>query len=96
MKSIIRVDGKELKLNRFIEELSANLVDAMARSLKFSDGRRIEFRLRGDEVNMFVDDREVSLDLGQARRIVGSVLRGFLLNLHGTETATEIHLSCER
>jgi hypothetical protein len=96
MKSIIQVDGKELKLNRFIEELSANLIDALARSLKFSDGRQIEFRLRGEEVNMFVDDREVSLNLGQARQIVGSVLNGFLRNLYGTENAQEIRLRCER
>jgi hypothetical protein len=96
MKSIIKVDGKELKLNRFIEDLGANLIDALARSLKFSDGQWIEFRLRGESVQMFVDSREIPLDLGQARRIVQSVLHGFLNCLHGTTNATEISLLCER
>jgi hypothetical protein len=96
MKTVIHVDGKDLKLNRFIDELGANLIDALARSLKHSDGRQIEFRFRGEEVQMFVDNREIPLDLGQARKIVSSVLNGFLQCLHGTDQAKEISMLCER
>lgn len=96
MKSHIRVDGKELKLNHFIQELNANLIDAIAKSLKFSEGKQIEFLIRNDEVRMFVDAQEIPLNLGHASQMVKSVLKGFLSNLHGTENAIEISLNCER
>ena len=96
MKSNIFVDGKELKLNHFIQDLSANLIDAMARSLKFSAGKKIEFALKNNELKMFVDDQQIPLDLGHASQIVSSVLKGFLSNLHGVDSASDVRLVCER
>ena len=96
MKSRIIVDGKELKLNRFITDLTANVVDAIACSLKFSEGNTIQFRLRGEELQMFVDSKEIALNLGHASQIVGDVLKGFLKNLYGAENAKEIDFVCER
>ena len=96
MNSHIIVDGKELKLNRFITELTANVIDAVARSLKFSDGNLIQFRLRGEELQMFVDAKEISLNLGHASQIAGDVLKGLLKNLYGAENANEIDFICER
>ena len=96
MNSRIIVDGKELKLNRFITDLSANVVDGIARSLKYSDGNDIRFRLRGEELQMFVDGREIPLNLGHASHIVGDVLKGLLKNLFGAENAKEIDFVCER
>ncbi|MCI0416392.1 hypothetical protein L0222_26760 [bacterium] len=96
MNSRIIVDGKELKLNRFIADLTANVVDAIARSLKYSDGNKIHFRLRNEELQMFVDDSEIALNLGHASKIVGDVLKGLLKNLYGAEDAKEIDFVCER
>jgi hypothetical protein len=96
MKSNILVDGKELKLNHFIQDLSANLIDGIAKSLKFSEGKRIEFVLKNDEVKMSVDAQEIPLDLGHASQIVRAVLKGFLSNLHGIEDTSEVRMVCER
>jgi hypothetical protein len=96
MKSTIIVDGKELKLNRFITELTGNLVDAIARSLKHAEGQNIQLILSGENLQMYVDQQEVPLDLGHASQIVGGVLRGLLQSLYGAENAKEIQFSCER
>ncbi len=96
MNSHIIVDGKELKLNRFITDLTANVVDAVARSLKFTDGNQIQFRLRGEELQMFVDAKEIALNLGHGSQIVGDVLKGLLKNLYGSENAKEIDFVCQR
>jgi hypothetical protein len=96
MKSNVFVDGKELKLNPFIQELNGNLIDAIAKSLKFSEGKKVEFTMKENQLKMFVDSKEIPLDLGHASQIVGSVLKGFLSNLHGTENVQEVRLVCER
>jgi hypothetical protein len=96
MNSRIIVDGKELKLNRFITDLTANVVDAIARSLKYSKGNSVQFRLRGDDLQMFVDGKEIALNLGHASHIIGDLLKGLLKNLYGAEVAKEIDFVCER
>jgi hypothetical protein len=96
MNSHIIVDGKELKLNRFITDLTANVVDSIARSLKYSEGNNVQFRMRGEELQMFVDGKEIALNVGHASHIVGDVLKGLLKNLFGAENAKEIDLVCER
>ena len=96
MNTRVVVDGKELKLNRFIQDLTGNLIDGIARSLKSPDGSKMEFRMRGEELAMFVDDKEVSLNLGHASRIIGDVLKGLLKNLYGAENASEASFICER
>ncbi|MGH9857940.1 MAG: hypothetical protein ACRD4B_08860 [Acidobacteriota bacterium] len=96
MNSHIIVDGKPLKLNRFVTELNGNLLDAVARSLKFTDGKQIRFRLSQGEIAMHIDDKQVSLDLGHASQIVRDVLTGLLKNLYGAENATEVLFICER
>ena len=96
MNSRIIVDGKELKLNRFITELSANVVDAIARSLKYSEGNSVQFRMRDDQLQMFIDGKEIALNLGHASHIIGDVLKGLLKNLFGAENANEIDFVCER
>ena len=96
MNSLIIVDGKALKLNRFVTELTANVMDAIAKSLKFSEGKEIRFRLSGQEIAMQMDGKEVSLDLGHASQIVRDLLAGLLRNLHGAENAKETLFICER
>jgi hypothetical protein len=96
MNSRIIVDGKELKLNRFITDLTANVVDAIARSLKYSEGNSVQLRLRGEELQMFADGKEIALNLGHASHIISDVLKGLLKNLFGAENAKEIDFVCER
>jgi hypothetical protein len=96
MNSRIIVDGKELKLNRFITDLSANVVDAIARSLKYSEGNNVQFRMRDEQLQMFIDGKEIALNLGHASHIIGDVLKGLLKNLFGAENAKEIDFICER
>ena len=93
---MIHVDGKALKLNRFVTELTGNIMEAIAKSLKFTDGKEIRFRLSGEEIAMHVDGKEVSLDLGHASHIIRDLFAGLLKNLHGTENAKEVLLICER
>jgi hypothetical protein len=96
MNSHIIVDGKALKLNRFVTELNGNILDAIARSLKYTDGKQIRFRLSQGDIAMQVDDQEVSLALGHASQMVRDVLTGLLKNLYGAENATEVLFICER
>ncbi len=91
----VLVDGSKLSLNPFMSTLTGNVVAAIAHSLKAPDGKKIEFVMRGEELQLFIDDQEVPLSLGQARGIVGHVLRGLLSSLHGAETGTEFRLICD-
>jgi len=95
MSVSILVDGRKLSLNPFMSTLTGNVVSAIARSLKAPDGKKIDFLMRGEELQLFVDDQEIPLSLGQARRIVGNVLRGLLSSLHGAETGAEFQFLCE-
>lgn len=96
MNSRIIVDGKDLKLNRFIGELSGSIIEGIARSLKFTDGNVVQFRLKGEDLAMHVDGKQVSLDFGSASQIVRDVLKGLLKNLHGAGEAEEVLFICER
>ena len=96
MTSKIIADGKTLKLNPFITELTANIVDAVARSLKLTEGNTIQFRLKADEITLLVDENEVPLQFGSAARIVRDILKGLAKNLFGAENANEILLICDR
>jgi hypothetical protein len=89
------VDGQKLLLNPFMTTLSANVLIAIARSLKAPDGRHLEFLLKGEELQLQVDKQPVDLNLGRAKRIVGNLLRGLLVSLHGTESGTEFRFVCE-
>jgi hypothetical protein len=94
--SNIIVDGKSLKLNRFITELTGNIIEGIAKSLKFTDGKQIQFRLQGEELSMQVDGKEVPLNIGHAGQMVRDVLAGLLKNLYGAENAREVVFVCER
>lgn len=96
MKSVVQVEGKPLPLNRFMNELIGNILDGITRSLKASDGSRIEYLLREDKLSLEVDRKEVPLDLGQAQQIVGNVLRGILSSLRGAESGKEFRFIVER
>jgi hypothetical protein len=96
MKARIVVDERELKLNRFITDLTSNIIEAIARSLKFTEGNVILFRLQQEDLAMYVDGKEVSLQLGNASHIIGDLFRGLLRNLHGAENAKEVQFICER
>ena len=96
MNSRIIVDGKQLKLNRFIVELTGNILNAIAGSLKYTEGQLIEFRMMPDDLKMYVDAKEVPLNIGSASQIVRDVLTGLLKNLYGAENAKEVLLICER
>ena len=96
MTGLIFVDGIKLSLNPFITTHTANLIDAIARSLKSPEGNRIEVRLRDEEVGLQVDGQEIPLNIGQAQRIISNLLRGFIQSLHGAESGTEFRFLCER
>ncbi len=75
--------------------MTGNVVIAVARSLKAPDGKKIEFLMQGQELQLFVDGQEIPLSLGQARRIVGNLLHGLLSSLHGAESGTKFQFVCE-
>jgi len=89
------VDGSKLSLNPFMSTMTGNVVIAVARSLKAPDGKKIEFLMQGQELQLFVDGQEIPLSLGQARRIVGNLLHGLLSSLHGAESGTKFQFVCE-
>ena len=95
MSVSVIVDGIKLTLNPFMSTLTGNVVSAIAGSLKTQEGKKFEFVMRGEELQLFVDDQEIPLSLGQARRIVGNVFRGLLSSLHGAETGTEFRFIFE-
>jgi hypothetical protein len=96
MLVIVNVDRRQLMLNPFMTVLTGNLVESMARSLKAPAGKKIEFRLNGDDVGLQVDDQEISMDQGSARKIIGSVFRGLISSLHGAEGGKEFRFLCEK
>src|SRR5438093_6358826 len=91
----ILVDGQKLFLNPFMTTLAGNVFAAIARSLKAPDGKRLEFLLAGDDLQLEVDGQTVDLNLGRAKKIIGNLLRGLLVSLHGTENAKEFRFICE-
>src|SRR5215471_4773582 len=91
----IQVDGKRILLNPFMCSMVGNVVEALAKSLKSPRGSRVDFFLRGDDLQMQVDQKEVPLNLGHAKQIVGNVLRGILNSVHGAENASEIQITWE-
>ena len=93
METSVVVDGKKLFLNPFMSNLIGNILTATVRSLKSPEGERVEFNLRGDDLQLTIDEKEVPLNLGQARQIVGNVLKGVAASLKGAENAREIQFS---
>lgn len=89
------VDEQKLLLNPFMTTLSGNVLIAIARSLKAPDGKQLKFTLTGEELQLHVDEQPVDLNLGRAKRIVGNLLRGLLMSLHGTENGKEFRFVCE-
>jgi hypothetical protein len=89
MKLTVTVDDKKLFLNPFMITLTANLLDAIARSLKAPDGNRVELTLDGDQLRLAVDEQEVPLNLGHAQQIIGNVIHGLTRSLHGAEGGTK-------
>jgi hypothetical protein len=96
MLVIVTVDKRQLMLNPFMTVLTGNLIDSMARSLKAPAGKKIEFRIKGEDVNLQVDDESVPMNQGSAPKIIGSVFRGLLSCLHGAENGTEFRFLCEK
>jgi hypothetical protein len=95
MNASVIVDGKKLSLNPFMTTLTANVIQAVAKSLKASNGRRIEFTLQNDDLKLDVDDQNVPLDLGNAKRIVGNILLGLVKSLHGAESGQRFQFVVE-
>ena len=95
MTASVTVDGKKLSLNPFMASLTANVIQAIAKSLKASDGKRIEFTLQNDDLKLDVDGQNVPLDLGNAKRIVGNILLGLVKSLHGAESGQRFQFVVE-
>jgi hypothetical protein len=95
MNASVFVDDKKLPLNPFMKSLIANVVQALAKSLKASEGKRIEFTLQNDDLKLDVDERSVPLDLGNAKRIVGNILSGLVKSLHGAESGERFQFVVE-
>jgi hypothetical protein len=89
------VDGQKLFLNPFMTTLSGNILLAIAQSLKAPEGRKLEFTLNGDELQLQVDEKPVDLNLGRAKKIIGNLLRGLLVSLHGSENGKEFQFVYE-
>lgn len=85
MKGTVVVDGKKLFLNPFMTLLVGNVVFGVVQSLKCPQGTRHEFTLKGTDLSLQVDGQPVPLDLGHAKQIVGSILKGILTSLKGAE-----------
>lgn len=82
-------------MNPFMTSLTANVIQAVAKSLKASDGKRIEFSLQDDDLKLDVDGQNVPLDLGNAKRIVGNIFLGLIKSLHGAEVGQRFQFVCE-
>jgi hypothetical protein len=95
MNASVFVDGKKLPLNPFMKSLIANVIQAVAKSLKASTGKRIEFTLQNDDLKLDVDGLHVPLDLGNAKRIVGNILSGLVKSLHGAESGEKFQFIVE-
>jgi hypothetical protein len=96
MKLSVLVDGKKLFLNPFMTNLTGNLIDAIARSLKVPEGNRTELIYSSQSLEITVDGKEVSLQMGSAQRIVGNLIRGLTESLHGAENGKEFTFIYER
>lgn len=95
MNALVFVDGKKLSLNPFMTSLTANVIQAVAKSLKASNGKRIEFTLQNEDLKLDVDGQNVPLDLGNAKRIVGNILSGLVKSLHGAESGQRFQFVVE-
>lgn len=96
MKLSVSVDGKNLFLNPFMTNLTGNLIEAIARSLKAPEGDRIELNYDGQTLRMAVDQTELPLSVGSAQRIIGGLIRGLAESLHGAEGGKEFSFIYER
>lgn len=96
MLVIVTVDQRQLLLNPFMTVLTGNLVESMSRSLKAPAGKKIEFRLKGEDVTLQIDDQDVPMDQGSARKIIGKVFRGLISSLHGADGGIEFRFLCEK
>ena len=85
----ILVDGQKLFLNPFMTGFTANLLVAIAKSLRSGEVSKIDLRMKGEELQLRLDGDEVPVNAGRAQKIVGSVLRGLLSSLHGAESGSE-------
>ena len=95
MNASVFVDGKKVPLNPFMTSLTANVIQAVAKSLKASNGKRIEFTLQNEDLKLDVDGQNVPLDLGNAKRIVGNILSGLVKSLHGAESGQRFQFVVE-
>jgi hypothetical protein len=95
MSVSVFVDEKKLPLNPFMKSLITNVIQAIAKSLKAADGKRIEFTLQNDDLKLDVDGLNVPLDLGNAKRIVGNILSGLVKSLHGAESGEKFQFIVE-
>ena len=95
MNASVFVDGKKLSLNPFMTTLIANVIQAITKSVKASNGKRIEFTLQNDDLKLDVDDQNVPLDLGNAKRIIGNILLGLVKSLHGAESGQRFQFVVE-
>lgn len=95
MNASVFVDGKKLPLNPFMKSLTANVIHAVAQSLKAAKGKRVEFTLQNDDLKLDVDGQNVPLDLGNAKRIVGNILSGLVKSLHGAESGEKFQFVVE-
>jgi hypothetical protein len=96
MNASISVDGKPLKLNPFMSNLTGNIILSLSKSLKAPEGKRIEFLLEKEDLNMLVDAQDVPLDLGHAKHILGNILNGLLKSLHGADAGQKFRFICEQ
>ena len=95
MNASVFVDEKKLPLNPFMKSLITNVIQGIAKSLKASTGKRIEFTLQNDDLKLDVDGQDVPLDLGNAKRIVGNILSGLVKNLYGAESGEKFQFVVE-
>lgn len=95
MSVSVFVDEKKLPLNPFMKSLITNVIQGVAKSLKATSGKRIEFTLQGDDLKLDVDGQNVPLDLGNAKRIVGNILSGLVKSLHGAESGKKFQFIVE-
>lgn len=96
MKAQVFRDEAELFLNPFITTLTANLIDAIASSLKCPRGNHIEFHMKGEILDLFVDGLEIPMDLGQAQKICNRLFSGLLASLRGAEGGKEYRFVLDR
>ncbi len=95
MKAVLRVDGKLVGLNPFVETFLGNVCEAILRSLKGTqDARSAVFQIEGKKVKLHVDDRPVDLhmDRGFAGVLVRDTLLGALAHLRGMRGWSQIIL----